>query len=100
MSQNQELHRLREEIDRLDRQLVDTFQARMSVVRAISALKGNSGLEIRDRCREETVIAQAQERCSEELREEAALLMEAVLSLSRSYQRRLLGLEESSSRDQ
>jgi len=51
------LEELREIIDEIDEQLIRLLEARMEVCRELGRLKKESGVPIRDRAREESVLS-------------------------------------------
>lgn len=78
----------REQIDRIDAQLLDLFAKRMEVARLIGEYKEANGLAVRDPERERQKILSVLDNTPEELREYTPLLFSVLFELSRSYQYR------------
>ena len=78
----------REQIDRIDAQLLDLFAQRMDVARLIGEYKEANGLAVRDPERERQKILSVLDNTPEELREYTPLLFSVLFELSRSYQYR------------
>ncbi len=85
---SEELHRLRERIDALDRQLVELLNARAAVSRRIGELKGHSGRPVLDEAREQQVLRRVAAANTGPLSTEMVLeIYRAILSTSRVLQR-------------
>ena len=84
---NEELERLREEIDRVDAELVELLNKRLQLVDEIGALKRGQGLPVRDRAREEELLAHIRAQAGEQADEAEALFL-ALLDISRARQER------------
>lgn len=82
-----DLDELREQINRIDAQIIDLYQQRMDVVRDIGAFKRENGLPLCDPTREHAKIEEAMDAVSDELREHAAALMSLLMETSRAFQR-------------
>ena len=82
-----ELDELREQINRIDEQIMDLYQQRMAVVRDIGAFKRENGLPLCDPTREHAKIAEAMDAVPDDLREHAASLMSLLMETSRALQR-------------
>lgn len=87
----EELKELRQEIDTIDRQLVELFCRRMDVTRRVGQYKAARGLPVLDQARERAVLQEKGELAGEELRPAAITLYQTILALSRRQQRDLLG---------
>ena len=86
-----ELKEYREQIDRIDEELVRLFQERMKVSAAIGQYKKENGLPVLDRSREREKLSALLGRTEEELQSYVHVLYSLLFELSRSYQSRLTG---------
>lgn len=80
----------REEIDAIDRQIVELFQQRMRVAGDISRSKQETGAPVLDRDREREKMRQIGELADEDMAQYCKMLYNKILEMSRDYQRRLL----------
>lgn len=76
----------RKEIEEIDRAMAHLFHRRMEVSRTIGRYKKDRGLPVRDRHREEALLADNEKEVSEEDREAYRAFFQEVLALSRSCQ--------------
>lgn len=76
----------RKEIEEIDRAMAHLFQRRMEVSRTIGRYKKDRGLPVRDRHREEALLADNEKEVPEEDREAYRAFFQEVLALSRSCQ--------------
>ena len=82
-----ELTELRQELDRLDRELVALFERRMDVSREVARYKIAHGLPVLDRSREDQVIASRTAMLNDaDLAPSLRALYDTILSLSRQEQ--------------
>ncbi len=81
-----ELSELRQDIDRIDRQLFELFSERVDVAREIGEYKRERGLRVYDPARERQKVADAGSRVPEELRTYAQVLMELLMEAARSQE--------------
>ncbi len=86
-----ELSDYRQEIDRIDRQLVELFAQRMETSAGIAACKKEKGLPVLDPAREREKLLEVTAMAPEEMRDYTASLYQLLFELSRCYQNRLLG---------
>ena len=86
-----ELKTLRNEIDQIDRQMVELFRRRMDVTRRVGEYKAAAGIPVLDQAREREVLQNKGELAGEELRPAVITLYQTVMALSRRQQRDLLG---------
>ena len=86
-----ELSDYRTQIDRIDAELLQLFAERMQTAAGIAAYKKSHGLPVLDAGREREKLAQIVKAAPEDLQEEAVSLFRLLFSLSRGYQRSLLG---------
>ncbi|MBQ8849922.1 MAG: prephenate dehydratase [Clostridia bacterium] len=81
-----ELKELREEIDGIDRQLVELFKKRMNVSAAVAEYKRQNGMAVLDASRERALLSKISELSGEEFEEYSRILYSTILDVSRSYQ--------------
>ncbi len=86
-----ELTELREQIDEIDRQLVELFTRRMGVCADVARYKKESGMNVLDASRERALLGKVSELSGEEFEEYTRTLYATLLELSRSYQHKMLG---------
>ena len=86
-----ELSELRQQIDGIDRQLVDLFIKRMNVAAEVAEYKRENGMNVLDASRERALLAKVSELSGENFEEYTRTLYATVLDLSRSYQHKCLG---------
>ncbi|MBD5098041.1 MAG: bifunctional chorismate mutase/prephenate dehydratase [Clostridiales bacterium] len=86
-----DLQSLRQDIDAIDRQLVELFKQRMDVTRRVGEYKKASGIPVLDQERERQVLQNKGELAGEELRPAVITLFQTVMALSRRQQRDLMG---------
>ena len=84
-----ELSKIREEINRVDDQLVPLFLRRMELSARVAAYKRATGMPVYDAAREETILSKVGVRAGEQA-EYAVSLYREIMRLSRSYQETLL----------
>ncbi len=88
-----ELKELREEIDRIDAELVPLFLKRMSVSAEVAEYKRQNHMQVLDPSRERALLDKVSERAGEDLEEYTRTLYTTILDLSRSYQHKKLNTE-------
>jgi prephenate dehydratase/chorismate mutase len=81
------LAELRGRLDEIDGRIVPLFRERMGVSLQAAAVKVRENMPLRDSAREQAIVDRAAALAGADLRGEAALLMRAVIALSREYQR-------------
>ena len=81
-----ELKDLREQIDRIDRELVPLFIERMHVSAGVAEYKRENGIPVLDASRERALLDKISELSGEEFEEYSRTLYATILDLSRSYQ--------------
>lgn len=86
-----ELQELREQIDSIDRELVDLFVRRMNCSAGVAEYKRENGMPVLDASRERALLGKISELAGEEFEDYARTLYATILSLSRSYQHTRLG---------
>ena len=80
------LEELRQEIDQIDRQMVELFKARMETVGRVSAYKKEQGLPVYDADRERVLLNKIADQAGEVFADYAQTVYRAILSTSRAYQ--------------
>lgn len=83
---------LRAEIDKIDRELIELFCARMDVSRKVGEYKKKNSVPVLDEKRENDKIEWIKSVCSPEYREETVELYKKILEMSRNIQRGKCGL--------
>ena len=86
-----DLNTLRQEIDHIDRQMVELFRQRMDVTRRVGEYKAANHMAVLDQERERQVLQNKGELAGEELRPAVITLYQTIMALSRRQQRDLLG---------
>ena len=90
-----ELKELREQIDAIDRELVELFKARMQISAKVAEYKRENGMAVLDPSRERALLSKVSELSGEEFEEYTSTLYSSILDLSRSYQHKQLGTTSS-----
>ena len=85
-----DLMELREQINEIDREMLDLFLRRMQVSSNVAEYKRQNGLPVLDAARERELLANIAGQAGEDLDEYAVVLYSTILSLSRSYQHKKL----------
>ena len=81
-----ELKELREQIDGIDRQLVELFKKRMNVSASVAEYKRQNNMAVLDASRERALLEKISELSGEEFEEYSRILYSTILDVSRSYQ--------------
>lgn len=89
----QSLDTLRQRIDEVDRQIVDLFKERMEISAGVAQYKRQNGKQVYDAARERSKLASVSELAGEEFADYSRVLYATIMSLSRSYQEKLLGTQ-------
>ncbi len=87
-----ELKDYREQLDKLDGELLKLFTERMQIAAQIAGLKKEKGIPVLDVARERQKLLDVEAQVPEELGEYAVSLFSLLMELSRSSQNRLLGV--------
>jgi chorismate mutase/prephenate dehydratase len=85
-----DLKEIRNELDRIDDQLIRLFSQRMSLARDVAAYKKEHGLPILDTGREREIINRVSLEAGEDMAHYAKLLYQTLFSVSKAYQARQL----------
>ncbi len=85
-----DLTSLRDNIDRIDRQLLSLFEERMETVQKVAQYKKEQGLPIFHPDRERQVLDRAAERACEPYRTDARVLFTTLMELSKFHQKILI----------
>ena len=83
------LNDYREQIDRIDEQLVDLFTKRMQIASEIAKLKKVSGIPVLDAKRERELLSRIEKLSGPDFGTYSKSLYETIMALSRSYQHKL-----------
>lgn len=87
------LNNIREEIDNIDKQLVDLFVQRMDTAQRIAEEKKAAGSPVLNVQRERDILARVSEQAGEELEGYIRLLYNTIFDISRSHQNRIIHTE-------
>ena len=83
------INQLREEIDRIDAELIALFERRMDTARAIGCIKRENGMDIKNQSREEQVKANCRANCKNSLyTANAEAVMMCIINECRNIQQR------------
>ena len=86
-----ELQALRQDIDAIDRELVELFRRRMGVTAQVGEYKRERGIPVLDQERERQLLQSKGELAGEALRPAAVTLFQTIMALSRRQQRDGMG---------
>lgn len=86
-----ELSEIRNEIDKVDAQLVDLYKRRMTLAASVAEYKRENNMPILDSSRERALLNKVSELSGKEFEEYIRTLYSTILDLSRSYQHKILG---------
>ena len=89
-----ELQGYRDQIDAIDRDLIELFRRRMEVTQQVGEYKRANGIPVLDEERERQVLRNKGDLAGPALRPAAVTLFQTILSLSRRQQRDLMGAED------
>ncbi len=81
-----DLSKLREEINEIDREMVELFKKRMTVAASVAEYKKERGLPVLDAARERALLARISDMAGEEFDGYARTLYHTMLDVSRAYQ--------------
>ncbi len=87
------IEELRKEIDTIDKELVGLFVKRMGVAAQVADYKRENGKPVLDPQRERMLLQKVSDLAGEDMESQTRILYQLILSLSRSYQSHLLGLD-------
>ena len=85
-----ELQQYREEIDRIDRQMVELFRQRMAVTGQVGQYKLERGMQVLQPEREQAVIDRAAARAPEAMQGYTGDFFRAVMAVSRAMQQEII----------
>lgn len=86
-----ELDTLRQEIDRIDREMVGLFERRMAVTEQVGEYKQKTGMAVLDKTRHRAVLESKAELVKDPaLRTDVTLLYETIMGFSRRQQRKIV----------
>ncbi len=86
----EDLQKLREQIDEIDRQMTDLFCRRMTLTRQVGEYKAAQGMPVLDEERESQVLAARAALVEDGLRADLTTLFETIMGLSRRQQQALV----------
>lgn len=86
-----ELTQLRDQIDSIDRELVELFKRRMNVSAQVAEYKRRTGMNVLDSSRERALLSKVSELSGEDFEEYTRTLYATILDVSRAYQHKKLG---------
>ncbi len=81
-----DLNELREEINGVDREMVELFKKRMGIAASVAEYKKQNGLPVLDAARERALLAKISDMAGEEFEGYARTLYHTMLDVSRAYQ--------------
>lgn len=82
---------LRDEIDKIDGEMIKLFQERMDVVYKVAEYKKEKGMDILDKSREENVIKTQLKRLeNKSIEKEAEVFLKEIMKISRNFQKKSL----------
>ncbi|MGN0710174.1 MAG: bifunctional chorismate mutase/prephenate dehydratase [Anaerovoracaceae bacterium] len=84
------LNNIREEIDNIDKQLVDLFVKRMDMAKKVAEEKKAAGSPVLNVQREREILTRVSEQAGEELDGYVRLLYNTIFDISRSHQNRII----------
>lgn len=85
-----DLNLLRDEIDKIDSQLVELFVKRMNLIEKVASYKIENALSVFDPEREKAVIARAKGRAGEKMMGYTEEFFDATMTISRHMQEDLI----------
>lgn len=88
-----ELTELRDQIDKIDRELVDLFVKRMNCSAQVAEYKKEVGMPVLDPARERALLEKISDLAGEDFEEYSRTLYSTILDLSRSYQHSRISAE-------
>ncbi|MBR3767332.1 MAG: prephenate dehydratase [Clostridia bacterium] len=87
------MEELRGKIDDIDKDIVRLFKQRMDVAAGVADYKRANGMPVHDPARERQLLSKISQMAGSEFSDYSKVLYSTILSLSKSYQRALLGVE-------
>lgn len=88
-----ELSELRNEIDQIDKELVELFKKRMGVSADVAEYKRQNNMRVLDPSRERALLSKVGDLAGEEFSDYTRILYSTILDLSRAYQHKKLDKE-------
>lgn len=88
------MEQYRQEIDKIDEELVNLFNKRMGIIKAVAGYKSQSGTPLYDGERERQLIGRAAERSTEETELYTRVLFSTLTNVSRAYQSRIMNKDK------
>lgn len=90
-----DLNALREEIDKLDRVILDAFEKRMELCRKVALYKKENGMQIFQAGREKAIIQKVRDNSPDELKGASAALFTEIMDISKCLQQQAILKEKS-----
>lgn len=87
------IEELRQKIDTVDEEIVKLFKERMAISAEVAEYKKSNSLPIHDPARERKLLSKIAELAGKDFSDYSKVLYSTMLSLSKSYQRSILGTE-------
>ncbi len=87
------LEQSRQKIDEIDKELIRLFKERMEIAADVAEYKKANNMPVHDPARERQLLAKISQLAGEDFSDYSKVLYTTMLSLSKSYQRALLGVE-------
>ena len=85
---------LRNEIDSVDRQIIELFEKRMKIAGEIAEYKKENSLPVFDEKREKEILEKLSALSNDRMKESVVGLYEKIFELSRDYEEKLIKTEE------
>lgn len=85
-----DLNALRNEIDKLDRQILDSFRHRMDLCRSVALYKKENGMQIFQKDREKAIIKKVRSEAPEDLKGATAALFTEIMDISKCLQQQAI----------
>lgn len=89
------LTELREEINKIDEDIVELFKRRMDIAASVAEYKKEHSLPVLDAAREEALLERISQMAGDELGSYARTLYHTMLDVSKAYQQTILSPEVS-----
>lgn len=84
-----DLKNYRDEIDKIDAEILELFLKRMNTVSKIAEYKKGQSMMVSNKCREREILQRVTENAGEEMEDYVKILFSTLFDLSRSYQSKL-----------
>lgn len=88
------IEKLRNEIDLVDRQIIELFEKRMKIAGEIAEYKKENSLPVFDEKREKEILEKLSALSNDRMKESVVGLYEKIFELCRDYEEKLIKTEE------